>query len=499
MIYSQASRVAAHRWHLPNKPARGVVAPETAVRRTRAWTPPGYGSSHGGRPRGHAVVARDTRSRRRCCSSKAKGSCCAASFSWQPDGNSIEWCERRLLARIHRYTIRTLRAEIEPVASADFMRFLLDWQGITTEPRPEGVASLAAAIEQLEGYEVPAVAWETDVLPARMGAYDPRWLDSLCLSGRASWARLDSPRNTTAGPVRATPIALLRRQNSAMWQELSASRRETAKLSSAAQAMADYLQTHGASFFDEVLDGTRLLQSQAETALGELVAAGLVSADSFGGLRALLLPLERKRKLAARGRRLAIHGLEEAGRWHLIRSPRSAAVTAPAAAQPAEPAQLEAIAWLLLRRYGVVFRKLLTREPQWLPPWHLLLRVYRRLEAQGQIRGGRFVASISGEQYALPDAVTALRAVRRREKEGLLVSLSAADPLNLLGIVTPGARLAALAGNRFLLRDGVALAIHAAGETQYLEAVKPGEEWQLRNILLRPRHRAATRDKVYSA
>ena len=140
---------------------------------------------------------------------------------------------------------------------------------------------------------------------------------------------------------------------------------------------------------------------------------------------------------------------------------------------------------MLLRRYGVVFRKLLTREPPWLPPWHLLLRVYRRLEAQGQIRGGRFVASSSGEQYALPDAVTALRAVRRRDKEGALVSLSAADPLNLLGIVTPGARLAALAGNRFLLRDGAPLAIHAAGETQFLEAVPQGEQWQLRTALLR--------------
>jgi ATP-dependent Lhr-like helicase len=262
--------------------------------------------------------------------------------------------------------------------------------------------------------------------------------------------------------------------------------------------MADYLQAHGASFFDAVLGGTRLLQSQAETALGELVAAGLVSADSFGGLRALLLPLERKRKLAARGRRLAIHGLEEAGRWSLIR-PLQAVVADTPGARQSEPEQVEAIAWLLLRRYGVVFRKLLTREPPWLPPWHLLLRCYRRLEAQGQIRGGRFVANSSGEQYALPDAVTALRSVRRRAKEGALVSLSAADPLNLLGIVTPGARLAALVGNRFLLRDGVPLAIHAGGETQFLETVPPGEEWQLRNALRQRRYMAAAADRTISA
>jgi ATP-dependent helicase Lhr and Lhr-like helicase len=420
-------------------------------------------------------------------------------FSGPSGNNTVEWCERRLLARIHRYTIRTLRAEIEPVASADFMRFLLEWQGVTTEPRPEGVASLATVIEQLEGYELPAIAWESEVLPARMGAYDPAWLDSLCLSGRVLWGRLDPPRNITAGPVRATPIALLRRQNSALWRGLIPSQRESATLSSAARALGDYLQTHGASFFDEMLGGTRLLQSQAESALGELVAAGLLSADSFGGLRALLLPLERKRKLAARGRRLAIHGLEEAGRWSLIRPMVSAPLAAPEDRASPQSEQLETIAWLLLRRYGVVFRKLLTREPPWLPPWHLLLRVYRRLEARGQIRGGRFVATSSGEQYALPDAVTALRSARRRAKEGLLVSLSAADPLNLLGILTPGARLPALAGNRFLLRDGLPVAIYAAGQTQFLAAVSPGEEWQLRSTLLRQRHKAATRSRMHSA
>ena len=414
-------------------------------------------------------------------------------------GGAVEWCERRLLARIHRYTIRTLRAEIEPVASADFMRFLLDWQGVTTEPRPEGVASLAAVTEQLEGYELPAVAWESEVLPARMGGYESFWLDSLCLSGRVLWARLDPPRNTTAGPVRGTPIALLRRQNSAMWHQLLPSQTEGAKLSSSGQAVAEYLQAHGASFYDEVLSGSRLLPSQAESALGELVAAGLVSADSFGGLRALLLPLERKRKLAARGRRLALHGLEEAGRWSLVRPLGAAQIAGIEPGETPAHEQLEAVAWLLLRRYGVVFRKLMTREPPWLPPWHLLLRIYRRLEAQGQIRGGRFVATSSGEQYALPDAVSMLRAVRRRAKEGLLVALSAADPLNLLGIVTPGPRLPALAGNRFLLRDGRPLAVNVAGGTQFLEPVLPAEEWQLRSTLLRQRQKSGARSKTQSA
>ncbi len=365
------------------------------------------------------------------------------------------------------------------------------------EPRPEGMASLAAALEQLEGYELPAVAWESEVLPARLRSYDPAWLDSLCLSGRVLWARQDLPRNTAAGPVRSTPIALLRRQNSALWRAQSAGQPGGAKLSSGARAVAGYLQAHGASFFDEVLAGSGLLASQVEDALGELVAAGLISSDSFSGLRALLLPLERKRKLAARGRRIAVSGLAEAGRWSLIRSLAPAEPDKLSSApQAPTPEHTEAIAWLLLRRYGVVFRKVLTREPPWLPPWHQLLRVYRRLEAQGQIRGGRFVAGTSGEQYALPDAVSALRAVRRRARQGLLVSLSAADPLNLIGIITPGVRLAALAGNRFLLRDGVPLAIYAAGQTQFLESVPVIEQWALRTTLLRHRDKVPARDRA---
>jgi ATP-dependent Lhr-like helicase len=392
-----------------------------------------------------------------------------------------EWCERRLLARIHRYTIRSLRAEIEPVASADFMRFLLDWQGLTRTPRPEGVASLAGVIEQLEGYEVPAVAWEADVLPARLQDYDGAWLDSLCLSGRTLWARLDRPASATAGPVRATPIALLTRKNWPLWQALRRLDEQQGLLSANAEAVIAYLRQHGASFFDQIVQGVGLLRAQAESSLAELVAAGRLSADSFGGLRALLLPLERKRKLAARARRAGLFGLEEAGRWSLIHQSGGAA-----AADGAEQLELnESVAWLLLRRYGVVFRRLLVREASWLPPWHALLRAYRRLEAQGHLRGGRFVAGVSGEQYALPDAVGALRSARKRERDGTLVSLSAADPLNLAGIVTPGARVAALAGNRLLLADGVPIATYVGGEVQFLSDLAPAEQWQARNALLR--------------
>ena len=403
-------------------------------------------------------------------------------------GQELEWCERRLLARIHRYTIRSLRAEIEPVASADFMRFLFDWQGVTTLPRPDGAASLERIIEQLEGFEISAIAWESDVLPARLHDYDGAWLDSLCLSGRVFWTRLVPPESATAAPVRATPMAFVTRKNRALWQQLSSVRRHETQLSASARAMAEFLQRHGASFFDEIAQGAGLLRTQAESALGELVAAGVASADSFGGLRALLLPMQRKR--AARIRRAGQFGLEDAGRWSLVRRCMAAPEGSPAeqmadAEADSAPQAVQALAWLLLRRYGVVFRRLLAREAGWLPPWHQLLRAFRRLEAQGLIRGGRFVGGMSGEQFALPEAVGALRAVRRRAHDGALIALSGADPLNLAGIVTPGPRLPALAGNRLLLQDGVPIASFAAGEVQFHREMTPPQQWQARNALLR--------------
>jgi ATP-dependent Lhr-like helicase len=398
---------------------------------------------------------------------------------FSPQAGAIEWCERRLLARIHRYTLQSLRAQIEPVSSADFMRFLLEWQGVTAQPRPQGAASLERAIEQLEGFELAAASWEEDVLPARVQQYDASWLDSLCLSGRVYWARLSRGAGGAAGPVRATPIALLTRKQRALWSQLSAADPLEAQLSAYARAMAEFLQQHGASFFDEIAQGTALLQAQAESALAELVAAGMVSADSFSGLRALLMPLQRKRKLAARGRRRLLSGVEEAGRWSLLKRAASGTLAADAIQN------VEAVAWSLLHRYGVVFRRLLTREAHWLPPWHQLLRAYRRLEAQGHVRGGRFVGGVSGEQYALPDAVGAMRSVRKRAPAGELIALSAADPLNLAGIVTPGVRLTALAGNRLLLRDGVTVATYAAGEVQFHQQLPAHEQWQARNALLR--------------
>ena len=395
---------------------------------------------------------------------------------------STEWCERRLLARIHRYTLQSLRAEIEPASAADCMRFLLEWQGVTRADKAEGVQALATLVEQLEGFEVAAAAWETDVLPTRMHEYDPNWLDSLCLSGRALWARLQAPKSTTAGPVRSTPIGIVTRKQWPLLQTLTSTESNAIELSHSASAMKEYLKMHGASFFDAIASGSNLLNAQAEDALAELVAAGLVTSDSFSGLRALLIPQDKKRRMAARGRRIALFGLEDAGRWSLI----------DRGASELEPSDVEQVAWLLLRRYGVLFRRLLEREPDWLPPWHVLLRALRRLEAQGHIRGGRFVAGFPGEQYALPDAVSSLRAIRKRASDQQLISLSAADPLNLIGTLLPGPRVPALTGNRILLRDGVAVATLIGGQTQFLTSFTPEHEWEARNVLLRSRMVSST-------
>ena len=396
-----------------------------------------------------------------------------------PAAHEVEWCERRLLARIHRYTVNRLRAEIEPVEARDFMRFLLRWQRVAPDARVEGADALAGIVSQLEGFEAPAAAWETEILPTRLNEYDPAWLDELSLAGRVVWTRLAAPSPTgdrTPAPVRTTPIALLSRRNLALWAALAAD--DGATPSARAGQVREFIATHGASFFEEIVDGTGLLRTQVEEALGELTALGVVNCDSFGGLRALLVPTDRRRALGAhkRRRRTALFGIEDAGRWALVRR-RPGAV--------GDPEVVEHVARTLLKRYGVVFWRLIAREADWLPPWRELLRTYRRLEARGEIRGGRFVAGVSGEQYALPEAVGSLREVRRAERTGELVGLSGADPLNLVGLLTPGGRLPALTGNRVLYRDGVPIALLAGGEVRFLEPLAPEAEWNARNALLR--------------
>jgi ATP-dependent Lhr-like helicase len=406
----------------------------------------------------------------------------------------MEWCLRHLLARIHRYTIDRLRREIEPVSSADFLRFLFDWQKVTPEHRAEGAQSLAVLLEQLEGFEAAAAAWEGELLPARLVEYDPVWLDALCLAGRWIWLRLTPPNQngSGAGPIRSTPIALLQRKNLPAWNCLWPAPGETGtKRSLAAQAIDEALQRHGASFFAELTERTGLLHTQAEDGLGELAAAGLVTADSFTGLRALLTPSAKRPPRPGGKRRglLASFGMENAGRWCRLERELSTAGNLLTPSKPPAPIPAgnspasETMVWCLLKRYGVVFRKLLEREN--VASWRDLLQVFRRLEARGEIRGGRFVEGYSGEQFALPEAVGLLRSVRRKPASGQLVSVSAADPLNLVGIVTPGGRVPPVSSNRILYRDGIPVAIREAGAVRFLESLDPAEQWSMKNALIR--------------
>jgi ATP-dependent Lhr-like helicase len=394
-----------------------------------------------------------------------------------------EWCERRLLARIHHYTIKRLRAEIEPVAARDFIRFLLTWQRVDPASRMEGPDALDSIVAQLEGFEAAAGSWESELLPARIADYEPTWLDDLCRAGQAAWARL-RPRSARANgtqgkpaPVRTTPITLLPRRHVRYWASLKTDGGEP---SARAAAVAQFIAAHGASFFEELAEGTRLLPSQLEEALAELVALGRVSCDSFAGLRALLVPSSERHPLRGgrRRRRALTHGMQEAGRWALTRRSQEGNGQSGVDA-------LEHIARTLLARYGVVFWRLLEREAGALPSWRDLLRVYRRLESRGEIRGGRFVAGFSGEQYALPDAVGMLRTARRKPESGDLVSISGADPLNLIGILTPGPKLAALSGNRLLYRDGVPVGFLAGGEVEFTLEMDAASKWRARKVLLR--------------
>jgi ATP-dependent Lhr-like helicase len=412
-----------------------------------------------------------------------------------PGTTETEWCARRLLARIHSYTLNRLRQEIEPVSSADFVRFMLAWQKLAPEHQMEGPESVRAIIEQLEGFEAPAAAWEGELLPSRLAEYDPAWLDALCLSGEVVWARLTPPiRSTDEGgekrrsgaPVRNTPIALLRRKNFALWRSVFPSVTQTIKesdFSTTTQIVFEYLQDRGASFFSDIVENTRLLRSQVEEALAELVANGIVVSDSFTGLRALLTPGSRKTQAAARRKqRQPVYEMASAGRWSILH--RNTEIEVPASQKVFDPETTEEVAWVLLKRYGVVFKRLLEREGMSIP-WRVLLRVYHRLEARGEIRGGRFVAGISGEQFALPDAVGMLRSMRRQGVQDSLISVSAADPLNVVGIITPGNRITSHTGNRILYHDGVPVASLESGETKFLVELSRATEWKAKAALVR--------------
>jgi ATP-dependent helicase Lhr and Lhr-like helicase len=391
--------------------------------------------------------------------------------SFNPGSPEIEWCDRRLLARIHRLTIHRLRAEIEPVSLAEFQRFMLAWQRVDEEHRAEGPEGVKTVLALLDGYELPAAAWEPEVLALRVKDYSPAWLDQLCFTGRIGWGRLTAPQTLQgrlAMPVRSSPISVFSRANLPHWLALSA-RFEPGELPPDAMQVFEALHRGGALFFGEIVRQTNLLPSRVERALAELTASGRVTADSFEGLRALLLPEEKRQSFSPSERRRhkrAVTSIEFAGRWSALRTSNI----------PIErDASLERYSLALLRRYGVIFRRLIERESLRVS-WFELLRVYRKLEARGEIRGGYFVAGVSGEQFALPEAIGLLRSIRKTERARPshdLIAISGADPLNLSGILAPGPRVAAVTAHRILLRGGVPVAALKAGQVISLETEQP--------------------------
>ena len=393
---------------------------------------------------------------------EAAGAVLRGEFTGRALAGETEWCERGLLARIHRLTLGQLRREIEPVTTADYFKFLFRWQHVQPNAQLRGRQGVEEIIRQLQGLELPALAWEQHVLPSRIAEYDPRALEELCLAGVVSWGRLRSSvkeeeagekplsrrRRRRQSPGRAAPISFVLRED--LGQFLT-ERSVSIPLSTGARDALGYLEKHGASFLNDIARGTGLLKSGAEAALWELVAAGLVTGDGIAGLRVLLLP-ETKRQSRKQRLRIIAGGrsserLMPVGRWSLWHS-------GVASASESSDHSAEFMARQLLRRYGVLFHELLARESS-APSWRSILDICRRLEARGEIRGGRFVNGFAGQQFALPEAVELLRATRRAEKNDETVIVSAADPLNLVGILTPGPRVSPYSGQVIAYTNGV--------------------------------------------
>jgi ATP-dependent helicase Lhr and Lhr-like helicase len=376
--------------------------------------------------------------------------------------HEVEWCERRLLQRIHKRTLASLRKQIEPVSPAVYMQWLLRWQHVAPQSQLAGEAGVLEALRMLEGFEAPAIEWERTLLPQRVAGYDPRWLDTLCLEGSVGWGRisphpafvvqgteLTPPRRVV--PTSMAPVTFFVRED-ALWMDRCLALRAVpepalqACLSELAWRVRGHLAQHGAVFAGDLVRAIGVAADQVNRALWELVAAGLVTADGFDSLRMLVDP---RRKAAVHGANR--RGRTTVGRWCLLTAPAPALESVGARAERQE-AEIESACWMLLRRYGVVFRDLLERETT-IPSWRDLVGMFRRLEARGQVRGGRFVNGFGGEQFALPDAVVSLRETRLRPLQEA-VTVAAADPLNLAGIAVPGERPAAVPGKTVTFLEG---------------------------------------------
>jgi ATP-dependent Lhr-like helicase len=393
---------------------------------------------------------------------------------------ALEWCDRRLLARIHRLTVATLRKQIEPVTAAQFMHWLLRWQHLAPGSALRGEHGVLEVLRQLQGFEIPASSWERHILARRVADYDGAALDRLCLMGVAGWGRL-SPHPATLDdatgrtrrivPTAVAPITFFLREDCAWMQPRPHNDLSEPCLSTSAQLVLTTLRRRGALFFADLLRITALLRAELESALWELVAAGFVTADGFDNLRGLIVR-PRRSSLSAHSKRPP----HTAGRWSLLwvsdepsdgttdevagEATRAAANGNPRRASEfatSMPARIEATCWMLLRRYGIVFRELITRESN-LPKWRELQWAFRRLEDRGEIRGGRFVSGFVGEQFALPLAVESVREMRNLPTSNEVITISAADPMNLVGIIIPGERIPSIGPRAIRLRNGVYLA-----------------------------------------
>lgn len=429
----------------------------------------------------------------------------------------VEWCERRLLQRIHRYTIDAHRKSIKPVSLQTFTQFLFDahklvavtesspGSSLSSEPALDGQTLVQNSLSLLDGIAAPAASWEGDLFPVRVANYDPSWLDTMCISGKVVWGRYSLPSAAAkqlrrkksnavnvSGPIKSTPISIVSRANLDIFKALSAAQQsedEAMQCSELARQIENDLIRNGASFFDQIQQRTGLLRAQLEQGLAELVSAARVTSDSFTGLRALLTPNKKKPSShrVRRGRR-AMFGVEDAGRWSLLETDKSQSSSEKNSRhwEVLDDDQLERLIGVYLQRWGVLFRGLMERE-LFAPPWRILLRALRKMELRGTIRGGRFVAGVGGEQFAFPESVDALRKYQKKNTENQTKyhSLSAVDPLNLLNLILPNRKLARLSKNRVLYQDGIPIAVLESGKVRFLKDVEPEDEWNFQQALIK--------------
>jgi ATP-dependent Lhr-like helicase len=431
----------------------------------------------------------------------------AAKHNSQAQSPEQEWCERRLLQRIHRYTIDSHRQSIKPVSLETYTKFLFQRHQLVevgnadseTPLALDGQTQLQNTLTLLDGVSVPAGSWEADIYPSRISNYDPSWLDVMCISGRVTWGRYSLPsalktgfvKSRSSAPVKSTPITLASRHNLDIWQALANAQKpsdQVIEFSSCAARIERDLDSHGASFFADIQTRTGLLKVQIEEGLAELVNGGRVTSDSFTGLRALLTPDKKKPSNHRKRHRTAMFGVEDAGRWSLL---NTFAVLAPHSPsrhwEILDEEQIDRLISVYLQRWGVICRSLMEREA-FAPPWRVLVAKLRRLELQGIVRGGRFVSGVGGEQFAYSETVGDLRKLNNASSTKNKLAyhcLSATDPLNLLNLLLPNRKLSRIASNRVLYQGGVPIAVLESGDVRYLRETADDKKWEIQQLLMK--------------